>query len=242
MKKYSVIIIVLLLISLKTTAELQESDILSKQLQEGNIESPIDYDRMSAYEKEIQILNKRTELLEHDISEIKIKLLELTSNKQPVEQKTLSNKNLDNSSVNQEKLSKPKTENISLAQDKQQYDLALSMLKEEKFEQSEKIFSNFIIKYPNSELQSNARFWYAETFYRRNQFEQAALNYLKGYKFFPKGNKAADSLLKLSISLEKIGKTKNACEMVNKLEKEFPIRSTSSIERTQEIKRKCKCN
>ncbi len=125
--------------------------------------------------------------------------------------------------------------------DKSEYDLALASLKDGKFEDAERQFSDFIAKYPSSALQSNATFWYAETFYRRELFNKAAVNYLQSYKQYPKGSKAPDSLLKLSYSLASLNKNKEACSMLAKLEQEFPQRPISSIKRAQEAKDRFQC-
>jgi tol-pal system protein YbgF len=114
-------------------------------------------------------------------------------------------------------------------------------LKDGKFEDAERQFADFIIKYPASGLQSNATFWYAETFYRREMFNKAALNYLQSYKKYPKGAKAQDSLLKLSYSLASLNKKKEACSMLTKLEQEFPQRPIGSIKRAQEARDSFQC-
>jgi len=125
--------------------------------------------------------------------------------------------------------------------EKSEYDLALVSLKDGKFEDAERQFADFITKYPSSGLQSNATFWYAETFYRREMFNKAAVNYLQSYKNYPKGSKAQDSLLKLSYSLASLNKKKEACSMLTKLEQEFPQRPISSIKRAQEARDKFQC-
>jgi tol-pal system protein YbgF len=132
------------------------------------------------------------------------------------------------------KVSKEKSE-------KSEYELALATLKDGRFEEAESQFSNFIENYPSSSLQSNATFWYAETFYRREMFNKAAVNYLQSYKHYPKGSKAADSLLKLSYSLASLNKKKEACSMLLKLEQEFPERPIDSVKRTREAKNQFQC-
>jgi len=129
----------------------------------------------------------------------------------------------------------------AISQEKKDYDTALAALKDNKFEEAETLFSQFIEKYPNSNLQSNATFWYAETFFRRGEFNKSAINYLKGYKAFPKGNKAADSLLKLSFSLASLNKKQEACNMLGKLEVEFPNRPATSIKRAKDARSKFGC-
>jgi tol-pal system protein YbgF len=129
----------------------------------------------------------------------------------------------------------------NIAADKAFYDIALSKLKGGSHEDSEKLFAEFIQKFPNSKLQSNAMFWYGESFYRREIFNKAAINFLKTYKKYPKGSKAADSLLKLSFSLASLNKNKEACSMLNKLKSEFPKRPISSIKRAKDAREKFGC-
>ena len=126
--------------------------------------------------------------------------------------------------------------------DKSDYDLALAVLKDGNFDNAEKLFANFIKEYPSSNLQSNATFWYSETFYRRGIFDKAAIHYLQSYKNYPKGSKAPDALLKLAYSLASLNKNKEACSMLEKLELEFPKRPISSIKRANEAKNKFHCN
>jgi tol-pal system protein YbgF len=125
--------------------------------------------------------------------------------------------------------------------DKADYDLALAALKEGDFTLAETKFSDFIKQHPSSGLQSNATFWYAETFYRRGVYDKAAINYLQSYKKYPKGSKASDALLKLSYSLASLNKNKEACSMLDKLDSEFPKRPIGSIKRAREAKEKFRC-
>lgn len=126
-------------------------------------------------------------------------------------------------------------------QDKVDYDLALATLKEGNLPLAETKFADFIKQYPSSRLQSNATFWYAETFYRRGIYNKAAINYLQSYKQYPTGSKAPDALLKLSYSLASLNKNKEACSMLEKLELEFPKRPISSIKRAKEARAKFRC-
>lgn len=127
------------------------------------------------------------------------------------------------------------------SKDKKLYDQALIALKDNNFSAAEEKFSTFIRTYPQSLLQSNAYFWYGETFFRRNMFDKAAPNYLKGYKLFPKGVKAADSLLKLALSLNELKKKTEACGILTKLENEFPSRPAASIKRAKDAAIKFGC-
>jgi tol-pal system protein YbgF len=104
------------------------------------------------------------------------------------------------------------------------------------------MFESFLQKYPDSNFAQNAVFWYGETFYLRSIFDKAALHYLQGYKKYPKGIKAADSLLKLSFSLAHLNKNKEACIMLDKLDSEFANRPIHSIKRSNDARIKFGCN
>jgi tol-pal system protein YbgF len=125
--------------------------------------------------------------------------------------------------------------------DKQEYDIALAVLKEGRYDEAEGKFSDFLQKYPGSKLASNAMFWYAETFYHRSNYNKAAINYLKSYKHDSKGAKAGDSLLKLSFSLAGLNKNQEACSMLDKLESEFPNRPLASVKRARDARIKFGC-
>lgn len=126
-------------------------------------------------------------------------------------------------------------------QEKELYDESLILLKDGKFAESENKFAEFIKKYPSNTMQSNAHFWYAETFFRRKMFDKSAINFAKGYKQFPKGAKAADSLFKLSLSLGELDKLQEACDVLSKLDSDFPNREAASIKRAQDLKTRFGC-
>ena len=50
-----------------------------------------------------------------------------------------------------------------------------------------------------------------ESYYRRNQYKNAADAFLKGYKKYKSGDKAPETLLKLGMSLAAVGQKDAAC-------------------------------
>jgi tol-pal system protein YbgF len=133
------------------------------------------------------------------------------------------------------------SEETKVTEVQSEYDLALASLKDGNFREAEEKFANFIQTYKNHKLRENAVFWYAESFYRQGNFNQAAIHYLKSYKEYTKGSKASDSLLKLSLSLGKLKKLKEACAILDKLETEFPKRSADSLKRAAEARTNFNC-
>jgi len=187
--------------------------------------------RLSDCEEKIQNLVGRVEILEHSLKELQSKSV-----------------NRDNLDVNPAPLVSERQSSgsdvalqSSSSEEKREYDLALSALKESRFVDAETLFADFMQKHTHSELMGNAYFWYAESFYRRNEFDKAAVHYLKGYKQYPKSPKAADNLLKLALSLGELKKDKDACAMLNKLDAEYKNRPASSVKRANDAKAKyCK--
>lgn len=198
--------------------------------------------------KIIKNLTSRLEALENTVYDLRQEIASL-KNSATTNVAGISNVNAQTSdkvaNLDQEKTEEPKAGNTKeslVSEEKEKYDVALGLLKEGKLNDAEEKFAEFIAQFPNSSFQSNAHFWYAESFYQRSNFNQAAISYLKGYKSYPKGAKAADSLLKLAFSLSALNKNQEACSMLGKLESEFPNRPLSSIKRSNEAKSKFHCN
>ncbi len=83
-------------------------------------------------------------------------------------------------------------------------------------------FSNFIQKYPDHSLAGSAQYWLGETYFAQSDFRQAAQTFLKGYQQYPKSRRAADSLLKLGISLSRLGQKQQACAAYGAVSGEYP--------------------
>ena len=183
--------------------------------------------KISILEQEVQNLTGRIEILEHNLQELQ------NGNMVKCAAPSVTTEIIKPASIAKTK-SNPKEE-------QREYDLALSRLKDGKHEDAEKLFDDFIKSYPDSQSLSNAYFWYAETFFRRNDYDKAAINFLKNYQKFPSSSKAPDALLKLALSLGEMKKNKEACSILHKLDTEFKKRSGSSIKRAYDAKIKYGC-
>jgi tol-pal system protein YbgF len=83
-------------------------------------------------------------------------------------------------------------------------------------------FKEFLTKYPDHNLAGSAQFKLGETFYAQQNYTDAAQNYLTGYKQYPKSRRAADSLMKLGLSLNKLGQKDQGCAALGSVGTEFP--------------------
>lgn len=102
------------------------------------------------------------------------------------------------------------------------YDRAYGSLLRQDYPGAEIGFAEFITQFPNHELSGNAQYWLGESFYVRGQYKPAANAFLKGYQTYPKSQKGPDSLLKLGMSLDKLGQRAAACSSIGELSTRFP--------------------
>lgn len=105
----------------------------------------------------------------------------------------------------------------------EQYDAAINlMLQKQDYAGAEKILRAFLKRNPKHELASKAHYYLGQAYFVRKQFRDAARAYGKGFEQFPKGEKAAESLLKLGVSLTKLDKRAEACTAYSALLASFP--------------------
>lgn len=102
------------------------------------------------------------------------------------------------------------------------YESAFADIRDSKYDAAETKFKQFLTRYSGNALSGNAQYWLGETYYVRGDYKQSAKTFAQGYQDYPQGSKAADSLLKLGLSLSKLGKKEDACLSFHQLKKEFP--------------------
>lgn len=124
---------------------------------------------------------------------------------------------------------------------KEQYDHAYGQLMAGDYAGAEKAFSAFIAANPEDALAGNAQYWLGETFYKRNDLQQAAVAFLHGYQKYPKSSKAPDNLLKLGMTFSGLGQKKEACAALSRLAKEFPQAPDHIKRYAQAEKQKAAC-
>ena len=111
---------------------------------------------------------------------------------------------------------------------REQYDHVLAQLRQADYAAAEKGLRAFITTHPEDVLVENAQYWLGETYYVRSDYANAAVVFAEGYKKHTDGPKALDNLLKLGMSLARLGETEQACKVLGELGKKFPD-ATSDI-------------
>lgn len=104
----------------------------------------------------------------------------------------------------------------------ERYNYAYKLLVQSDYVDAESAFREFLGAHPQDPLAGNAQYWLGETYYVRQQYEQAAQAFLQGYQGYGKSAKAPDSLLKLGMSLAAMKKNPEACAALGQLAKDFP--------------------
>ena len=104
---------------------------------------------------------------------------------------------------------------------RERYQFAFGLMSQARYEEAEIALKEFIAAHGDDPLAGNARYWLGEAYYVRKSFMDAAQTFFQAYKSTPDGAKAADSLLKLGMSMANLDKTEEACATFGKLRKEF---------------------
>ena len=102
------------------------------------------------------------------------------------------------------------------------YERSNESLLRRQYGEAEAGFTTFLQKYPEHSLAGSAQYWLGETFYVQGDFKSAAAHFLRGYKTYPKSRRAPDSLLKLGISLNRLGQGEQACAALAAVNTEYP--------------------
>ena len=122
-----------------------------------------------------------------------------------------------------------------------QYQFAMDLLKQGDYETAEIAFQEFLNVGEDPGLLSNSNFWLAETLYVRENYKDAAKNYLNLYQVYPNSTKAPDSLLKLGISLIKMDQREQGCLTFLQLQDTYPDANASLINRSNLELQKNEC-
>ena len=123
----------------------------------------------------------------------------------------------------------------------EQYKFATSLIKVGDYDQAELALREFVKKNPKHELAGNAQYWYAETFYIRQLYHDAAAAYLDGYQKYPQSTKGPQNLLKLGVTLSELGEKDQGCQMLDGITKQYPKAAQSVIQKARYEKKKFKC-
>ena len=124
---------------------------------------------------------------------------------------------------------------------KERYDFAYSLLLRRRFDEASAALTKFISQHGDHPLSSNAHYWLGETYFVRDRYQEAITAFLEGYEKFPQGQKAPDNLLKLGVSLARLGDNNEACAAFDQLDAQFPDAPASISRRIQRERSQIAC-
>lgn len=125
---------------------------------------------------------------------------------------------------------------------KQLYETAYGYLLQRDYGAAEVAFDDFLKKFPSDSLSGNAQYWLGESYFVRGQYKAAASAFLKGYQTYAQSPKAPDSLLKLAMSLDRLGQKDAACSSYSELNSKFPNAPQSVKARAQSERQRVGCS
>ena len=106
-----------------------------------------------------------------------------------------------------------------------------------RFGDAEGSFKMFLDRHRDHPLASDAHYWLGETYYVQGDYKQAAQSFLKGYRDYPDGRKAPDTLFKLALSLQQLEQTSQACSTFAEVAKKYPTAANVRNEALKEMQR-----
>lgn len=106
--------------------------------------------------------------------------------------------------------------------DKDNYQAAFELLKEQKYEQAATAFANFLQQFPGSDLAHNAQYWLAETFYATKEFDTAVAAFETVVADYPDSTKVPDALLKMGFCNYELEQWDEARTSLARVQSEYP--------------------
>jgi tol-pal system protein YbgF len=117
-----------------------------------------------------------------------------------------------------------------------EFDLAYGYVRRQDYSLAEQAFQDFLRKYPNDRMASEAQFWLGESLFQSKNYQSAAEAFVTMTKKFPSSPKQPDTLLRLGESLAALKQKDLACVTLAEVAKKFPHAAANvkaAVEREQ---------
>jgi tol-pal system protein YbgF len=221
------------------------SSIIAASAPQATVSNADLYSKITQMEEQNRRLQGRIEELEHKLTKLDEKKPEQTKAAAKTEVKIIEAKPSTKPEVKiqdvvpeQENL--PRNPKLSDAPN-DDFEAAFSLMSEGNIPQARKSFTTFAKKYPNSSLSGEAYYWLGEMAFDEKDYNNAAINYLKGYRDYPKGSKAPENIFKLAQTLKKLGRTDEACKNLGRFSTEFKDAHTNLRNQAEDYASELRC-
>jgi len=102
------------------------------------------------------------------------------------------------------------------------YRKAYALYEAGQYDQARAALEEFVTKFASTDLADNALFWIGECYYRQADYKNAAKNYARVFKEYPKENKVPDAYYKLGLAFWHLGKREAAIACLKKVLVNYP--------------------
>ncbi|MDH3620858.1 MAG: tol-pal system protein YbgF [Gammaproteobacteria bacterium] len=106
--------------------------------------------------------------------------------------------------------------------DRDNYQAAFELLKEQRYEPAAMAFQQFLVTYPDSELADNAQYWLAESHYVTQKFDEALTEFEVVINDYPRSRKVPDALLKVGYCNYELKRWNVAREALRRVQADYP--------------------
>lgn len=106
--------------------------------------------------------------------------------------------------------------------DRDNYQVAFELLKEERYDMAAVAFKQFLLEFPDSELVDNAQYWLAESYYASDSFEQALRDFQVVIDEYPRSSKVPDALLKMGFCNYNLKRWDAARATLSRVQADYP--------------------
>lgn len=106
--------------------------------------------------------------------------------------------------------------------DRDNYQAAFELLKEQRYEPAGMAFQQFLVTYPDSELADNAQYWLAESHYVTQKFNEALAAFEVVIRDFPQSRKVPDALLKMGYCNYELERWDSARASLDRVQADYP--------------------
>lgn len=105
--------------------------------------------------------------------------------------------------------------------DRDNYQAAFELLKEQRYEPAAMAFGQFLKSFPDSQLADNAQYWLAESYYVTAEFDEALREFQVVVNDYPRSRKVPDALLKMGYCNYELERWDSARQALRRVQTEF---------------------
>jgi tol-pal system protein YbgF len=106
--------------------------------------------------------------------------------------------------------------------DRDNYQAAFELVKEERYDLAVKAFREFLVSFPDSELADNAQYWLGESHYAAKNYQQALTDFSVVLSKYPRSRKVPDALLKMGYCNYNLKRWAEARQTLTRVQSDYP--------------------